>query len=88
MALISGWSGASNNAVVVKAIREACHRVLYTQTNSLVINGMSTDSIIVYNMPWWEKAINDAQVVLGCITATLFALSVVSFVIHAFKKEN
>ena len=81
-------SGASNNAVVVKAVREACHRVLYTQTNSLVINGMSTDSIIVYNMPWWEKAINDAQVVLGCITATLFALSVVSFVIHAFKKEN
>ena len=81
-------SAVENNAVVVKAIREACHRVLYTQTNSLVINGMSTDSIIIYNMPWWEKAINDAQVVLGCITATLFALSVASFVIHAVKKEN
>ena len=81
-------SGASSNAAIVKAVREACHRVLYTQTNSLVINGMSTDSIVVYNTPWWEDAINTAQVVLIGITSVLFALSVASFVIHAFDGKK
>lgn len=82
------FAGYENNATVVKAVREACHRVLYAQTNSLIINGMTTSSIVIDIVPWWETAINVAQIVLGVVTGVLLLMSIASFVIAYLDKKN
>ena len=82
------FAGYENNATVVRAVREACHRMLYAQTNSLIINGMTTSSIVVYETPWWVNAISYAQVALGTVTGLLLAMSVASFVVFALDNKK
>lgn len=82
------FAGYENNASVVTAVREACHRVLYAQANSMIINGMTTSSIVVYCTPWWEEAIGAVQIALGIITGVLLAMSVASFVFNARNKNR
>jgi beta-glucosidase len=82
------FSAFSNNAVVVNAAREACHRMLYVQCYSIVINGMTTTSTVVYETPYWESMIAQAKFGFGAVTTVCFVLSIASFIVGGKKKEE
>lgn len=88
----SGSADAFNeyrdNATVCKAIREACHRIVYNRLHSNAINGYSTNTKIIYNTPWWVTALKTVQIVSGIITGACLAMAVASIVINKVKEKN
>ena len=62
---------SKDNPTVMLALREACHRVLYVQSQSIAMNGISASSKIVKIKTWWEKAIDQVQISLGVVMLSL-----------------
>ena len=59
-----------NNATVVNAMKDACHRTLYAVCNySASMNGYSPSTKIVRVYLWWEIALTAAVVVIGIVSA-------------------
>ncbi len=82
------FGNVKNNARVVNAVRESCHRVLYAKLNSLAINGLSTKTQVEYVTPWWEEAIGTAKFAFGAITAVFGAFTVISLIVNIGKKKE
>lgn len=72
----------TNNPTVVLAIREACHRVLYTQLHSVAMNGVKATTMLIPVTPWWQTAIHIFQIVSGTIMGLCAAMAIASFVIQ------
>lgn len=49
-----------DDATVAQAMRQACHRILYTVANSNAMNGFTEDTKIVAVTPWWDYALDVA----------------------------
>lgn len=77
------FNNYKNNATVCKAIRESCHRILYTQLHSSAMNGVSRTAKIVKITPWWQAALTAAIAAAGVVTALCLAMAVLSFVLPA-----
>lgn len=76
------WGNYSNNARVCQAVRESTHRYLYTFLHSSLMNGVSSNTQIITVVPKWKTALNVATLVVGIVTALLFAATGVSFFLH------
>ena len=64
------FTAYKNNATVVNAMREACHRVLYTVGNySAAMNGFSENTQLIRIYVWWEILVTTVLVVLSVLTA-------------------
>lgn len=88
---LNAFGDYKNNPVVLQAIREACHRNLYTQLHSNAINGMTKGSRMIYHTPWWQTALTAGQVVSGVVAVLCLGMAVTSFVlpiINRGKREN
>ena len=73
---------------IVKALREACHRILYVQSQSIAMNGIGTSSKIVKIKTWWEKAIDQVQISLGVVMGLSIATTISAFVYYAVSKKK
>ena len=75
-----------NDAVIVNAMREACHHTLYGIANSLAMNGMGPDTTVKVTSP---KLIR-LMFTLTVVFAALFVLSMVFYVKKSkkYKAEN
>lgn len=72
------------NATVVRAMREACKRVLYNVGNySAVMNGYSANTQIVRVYTWWEIALLSTLGALGVLT-----LLSVGMLAKAYRKKK
>lgn len=59
-----------NNATVVNAMRDACHRVLYSvANNSAAMNGISSATSFVRVYTWWEITVVSLTVAFSLLTA-------------------
>ena len=58
-----------NDVNLFSAVREACHRILYTFVNSKAMNGISSSIEVVPVNPWWKTALIDADIIFGCLAA-------------------
>lgn len=76
------WANYANNAKVCQAVRESTHRYLYTFLHSSLMNGVSSNTQIIKVVPKWKTALNVACLVVGIITALLFACTAFAFFIH------
>lgn len=76
------------NAVVVSAMRESCHRILYTILNSSAMNGFSSNTQIITITPAWERAIDYARIGVGVVAALCLGMTVTSFVLHARHNKD
>lgn len=66
-----------NDAVVLQALRQASHRILFAMVNSNVMNGITPDTQIITVTPEWQKALITADVIAGVIlTAAVVAMTV------------
>ncbi len=66
------------------AVREACHRILYTFVNSKAMNGVSSSIEVVQITPWWKTAIIDIDIILGCLAL----LGIVGFLAGKEKEKR
>ncbi|MBQ8835280.1 MAG: glycoside hydrolase family 3 protein [Oscillospiraceae bacterium] len=72
-----------NDPDICQAMRQACHRILYTVANSNAMNGLSSNTTIVSVTPWWQTAL---YTLIGiCAVGTL--LSGVKLVLAIRKKK-
>lgn len=71
--LIKGFNRFKSDPVVVNAMREATHRILYTQVNSSAMNGISESTHIVTHTPWWQIVLVTATVLMA-VLGVLFAV--------------
>ena len=60
-----------DDPVVVTAMRESCHRVIYSIVNSLAVNGMTAESTIKTVSPWYIVA-SQCLIVVGLIGSVIF----------------
>lgn len=70
-----------SDAKLLEAVRESCHRILYTYVNSNAMNGVSSSSKIVSVMPWWKG-------VLYGIDAVIAVFAAVSFIMYLVTLKN
>lgn len=75
-----GPDGATPNAPLARAMRESAHRLLYTVLHSRGMDGIGVHTSIVAVTPWWQMALNVAQIVLAVLSAAAVALLVVDMV--------
>ncbi|MCD7735141.1 MAG: fibronectin type III-like domain-contianing protein [Clostridiales bacterium] len=73
-----------DDATVAQAMRQACHRILYTVANSNAMNGFTEDTRIAAVTPWWETAIYALDVVVGAFTV----FSVVKLVLAVRRRKK
>lgn len=78
------WALYEDNATVVRAMRESCHRLLYSRVNSAAMNGISSSSEIVYVTPWWVSAVKSLQITCLCC---LIACVLVIVLLSVFNKK-
>ncbi len=60
--------GYEDDPVIVSAMREASHRILYTVANSNAMNGMGPNDTIESVTPWWQTALYAATGVFAVLT--------------------
>ncbi len=78
-----------NNATVMLALREACHRVLYAQLHSNAMNGMDASTRIIKVRVWWQSALFGGTIALSIIVGLLALMATASFIINtAWFKEK
>lgn len=81
--------GYKDNATVANAVRDCCHRILYTQLHSNAMNGLSMNYKIVYEAAWWRVALATGKTVTLVVTIVSLALLVVSLIaIWAVKRKK
>ena len=71
-----GPNGSTPNAQVARALRESSHRILYTVLHSRGMDGIGANTIIVAVTPWWQTALNVAQIVFAVLSVASIALLV------------
>lgn len=74
------FDDSKDNATVMLALRQACHRILYTQLNSAAMNGVSVNTRIIPITPWWEQVLVSATAVVGVLAGISVVMAVLSFV--------
>jgi beta-glucosidase len=84
----SAFDGYKNNATVANAMRESCHRMLYTQLHSNAMNGISADTRIVKITPWWVDAISSATKVVTIVTLACGGMALLSFIVVAIAQAS
>ena len=82
------WGDYKNNATVAAALRESAHRLLYVVANSAAMNGYDTDTVLVYDEPFYFGLIGTAQIVVGALTALSACALICSFVLPKTKFKN
>ncbi|MDE6588835.1 MAG: hypothetical protein K2K53_00520, partial [Oscillospiraceae bacterium] len=51
--------------VLLSAVRDACHRILYHFIHSNAVNGIDAESRIVLVTPWWKPLLNTLNIVFA-----------------------
>lgn len=83
-----GPEGSKPNAQVARALRESSHRILYTVVQSRGMDGISPNTKIVSVTPWWQMALNIAQISLGILSAAAVVLLILDMVPRKDKPDS
>ena len=75
-----GPDGATPNAQVARAMRESSHRILYTVLHSRGMDGIGNNTRIVSVTPWWQTALNAAQITFAVLSVVAVGLLVADMI--------
>ena len=77
------------NATFCQAMREACHRILYSIGNySAAMNGIGPDTVVGARNVWWEVALISAECVFAVLTAVCCAMWITSIILQFKEKKQ
>lgn len=68
--------------VLLSAVRDACHRILYNFIHSSTVNGIDAESRVVLITPWWKPLLNTLDIVFAAAAVATTAL----YLFNANKK--
>ena len=71
----------ADNAVVITAMRESCHRIMYTVIHSNAMNGMTPSTRIIKVTPWWKSLLLAIEIIMGIAAGAFIVLFVLTFVL-------
>ncbi len=78
----------ADSATFCQAMRESCHKILYTICNySATMNNISPDDMVGASSWWWRNALIGAEAVAALLTVMFTALWVTS-VVKSYKKKK
>jgi beta-glucosidase len=83
-----GPNGATPNAQIAQAMRESSHRILYTVLHSRGMDGIGVNTRIVAVTPWWQTALNVAQISLAVLSIASLALLAADMLPSKKKDSN
>ncbi len=66
-----------NDPHFVLAMRQACKRILYTIGNSNAMNGVTSNTIMLKVMTWWQFALVDGIIYSGVAAVVFLVLSII-----------
>ncbi|MCD8308532.1 MAG: glycoside hydrolase family 3 C-terminal domain-containing protein [Clostridia bacterium] len=76
-----------SNATYCQAMRESCHRILYTVCNySAAMNGISPDTSVGSKTEWWRTTLIAAEISTAVLTAGFGAMYVLSLAYERRKQ--
>lgn len=70
--------------ILLTAVQEASHRILYNFIHSSTVNGIAGDSSIILITPWWKTALT----VLSVVSGAAAVLSAAAYIVSVNKKEE
>lgn len=73
-AAIVEYLEATNDGYMLSALRQAAKRNLYRLVNSPVMNGLTADSVILYQTAWWQTATTVIIAALAAADLCMLAL--------------
>ncbi|MBR3270838.1 MAG: glycoside hydrolase family 3 C-terminal domain-containing protein [Clostridia bacterium] len=73
-----------SDPVLLRASREACHRILYNFIHSNAVNGIAEDARIELITPWWQTALTAMKLGFGILAAG----STILYLIAANRKKE
>ena len=71
----------ADNAVVITAMRESCHRIMYTVIHSNAMNGMTPSPRIIKVTPGWTSLLLAIEIIMGIAAGAFIVLFVLTFVL-------
>lgn len=85
--------GLTDNPTVMLALREACHRILYTQLHSNAMNGLGSNTKIIQLESWWITLLNGLKFGVGltmsiCLLMAVASVIIASGLISKFAKNR
>ncbi len=80
--------GYKDNATVMQALREAVHRQLYAEANSVAMNGISSTTESIYVTPAWEITLLAVEIVVGILAGLCLAMTVTSWIVWAKRRKQ
>ena len=75
----------STSGEVVERLQESAKRILWSLSNTNMMNGLTSDAVLSDTMYWWQAAILGIQIGAGVLTAASAAIYVY---MQYFKKEK
>ena len=83
-------SAFADSATFCEAMREACHKILYTICNySAAMNNISPDDMVGASSWWWRNALIGADIAAAVLAAAFMALWIASVAkSRKIKKET
>lgn len=69
-------SVVSKDAKLLSALREACHRILYVNVNSMAMNGISENVAVEEITPVWKTTLYTVDVLSGVLALICFVMFV------------
>lgn len=77
-----------DNATFGIALRESAHRNLYTRVHTRAMNGVGTNTRVVFVTPAWQNAISVVAVVAGVLMGVCLVLTATSWVLWFLRKRK
>ncbi|MBO5328146.1 MAG: glycoside hydrolase family 3 protein [Clostridia bacterium] len=77
---------AKTDVIMLNAMRDATHRILYTVANSAAMNGIGPHDVLEPTTPWWKNAVVVAIVALAVLTVASAGMTAWGFI--KGKKAN
>ena len=77
-----------DNATFGIALRESAHRNLYTRVHTRVMNGVGTNTHVVFVTPLWQQAIDVVAIVAGVLTGVCLIMTALCWVFWYLRKRN
>lgn len=87
-AIENKFDAYKDSPTLVSALKETCHRMLYTKLHSYAMNGITTTTKIIYITPWWEIVLDVGIIVSGVITGLSAMMLIISFVHDILKRKK
>lgn len=76
----------SDDGHLLEQLRRAAKNILYNDANSCMMNGISSDTVIIQVTPWWQPVLRNVSIGISVVTGLVLVLLVMAKVSERKRK--